>query len=82
MRSGVVRDGHVGVEFFVEDTGSGLSDDVLQNLTAAKRSTKGGDHQGIGLQVAFKLTAELGGALDVRTEAGQGTTFSLFLPLT
>lgn len=79
-RGSVFREGRLGVELFVQDTGAGLSDDVLQNLTVAKRSTKGGDHQGIGLQVAFKLAAELDGALDVRTELGRGTTFSLFLP--
>ncbi len=79
-RGSVFREGRLGVELFVQDSGSGLTDEVLQNLTVAKRSTKGGDHQGIGLQVAFKLTAELDGALDVRTELGQGTTFSLFLP--
>lgn len=80
-RGGVVREGRLGVELFVQDSGPGLNDEVLQNLTVAKRSSKGGDHQGIGLQVAFKLTAELDGALDVRSELGQGTTFSLFLPL-
>lgn len=79
-RAGVYRDGIVGVELFVEDEGPGLADDVLDNLAGAKRSSKGGDHQGVGLQVAFRLAIELEGALDVRTLAGQGTTFSLFLP--
>ncbi len=79
-RAGVYRDGIVGVELFVEDEGPGLADDVLHNLSGAKRSNKGGDHQGVGLQVAFRLAIELEGALDVRTLAGQGTTFSLFLP--
>ena len=79
-RAGVYRDGSVGVEIYVEDEGPGLADDVLYNLAGAKRSSKGGDHQGVGLQVAFRLAIELEGALDVRTLAGQGTTFSLFLP--
>ena len=79
-RGGVYRDGRVGVEFFVEDSGSGLSDEVLQNLAGAKQSDKGGEHQGVGLQIAFRLASELDGAIDVRTEVGQGTRFSLFLP--
>ncbi|XOV81631.1 MAG: sensor histidine kinase [bacterium] len=79
-RAGVYRDGMVGVEIFVEDEGPGIADEVLHNLAGAKQSTKGGDHQGVGLQVAFRLAIELEGALDVRTLAGQGTTFSLFLP--
>lgn len=81
-RAGVYRDGVVGVELFVEDEGPGLSNDVLDNLAGLKASNKGGEHQGVGLQVAFRLAIELQGALDVRTLAGQGTTFSLFLPRT
>ena len=82
LRGGIYRDGRVGIEIFVEDTGTGLTDSVLQNLREPKQSFKGGEHQGIGMQVAFKFAQELDGALDVRTEVGQGTTFSLFLPLT
>ncbi len=80
VRTGVYRDGIQGVEIFVEDSGPGLSEEVLADLAGVKVTHKGGDHQGVGLQVAFRLSAELGGALDVRTEQGQGTTFSLFLP--
>lgn len=79
-RAGVYRDGVVGVELYVEDEGPGLSNDVLENLAGLKASSKGGEHQGVGLQVAFRLAIELQGALDVRTLVGQGTTFSLFLP--
>ena len=79
LRASVVREGRMGVELFVQDSGPGLSVEVLQRLTEVKQTRKGGDHQGIGLQVAFKLTAELRGALDVRSEVGVGTTFSLFL---
>ena len=82
VHGGVYRDGRVGVEITIEDTGPGLSDDVLQSLRDTKPSSKGDDHQGVGMQVAFKLVQELDGALDVRTEPGQGTTFSVFLPLT
>jgi signal transduction histidine kinase len=82
LRSGIYRGGRVGIEVFVEDTGTGLTDNVLQNLREPKQSSKGGEHQGVGMQLAFKFAQELDGALDVRTEVGQGTTFSLFLPLT
>ncbi len=80
LYSGVYRDGYQGIEIYVEDTGPGLAPEILQDLSGEKVSSKGGEHQGIGLQVAFRLTAELGGALDVRTAQGEGTTFSLFLP--
>lgn len=79
-RGGVFRDGRMGIEVFVRDTGPGLPDEVLSHLAEAKATQKGSDHQGIGLQVAFKLAAELDGAIDVRSEPGQGALFTLFLP--
>jgi signal transduction histidine kinase len=82
VRGGIYRDGNVGAEISVEDTGPGLSDDVLASLRETKPSAKGSDHQGVGMQIAYRLAVALDGALDVRTELGQGTTFSLFLPLT
>lgn len=80
VRTNVYRQGRLGLEFFVQDTGPGLPTEVLANLAGQKKSHKGNDHQGIGLQVAFKLAAELDGALDVQTELNRGTTFRLFLP--
>jgi sensor histidine kinase regulating citrate/malate metabolism len=54
---------------------------VLERLADPKESSKGGDHAGLGLHIVHRLVGELGGNLDVRTAAGQGTSFSLFLPL-
>jgi signal transduction histidine kinase len=81
IRRGVFREGQQGIEIYLKDSGPGLPDDVLDNLAGAKVSVKSGDHQGIGLQVAFRLSNEMGGALDVHTQLSRGTTFSLFLPL-
>ena len=79
-RDGVYRDGLAGSELSVADTGPGLPEEVLASLSAQKVSTKGGDHQGLGLALVYRLTTELGGSLDVRTLQGEGTTFTLFLP--
>jgi chemotaxis protein histidine kinase CheA len=38
--------------------------------------------RGVGLDVVHTAVEDLGGAVEVRTETGQGTTFSLTLPLT
>ncbi len=80
-RGGVYRNGRLGLEIYVADSGPGLSTEVLANLSGPKQSTKGGDHQGVGLQLAFGLAEEVEGALDVRTQSGQGTTFTLYVPL-
>jgi len=79
--AGIFREGREGVEVFVSDTGPGLPRSVLERLADPKDSTKGGDHAGLGLHIVHRLVRELGGNIDVRTAAGQGTTFNLFLPL-
>jgi signal transduction histidine kinase len=78
---GAFRDGREGVLLSVSDTGPGLPREVLARLGAPQRSSKGGDHAGLGLQIVHRLVAELAGSIDVRTAAGQGTTFTIFLPL-
>ncbi len=79
--TGVFREGREGVEVYVTDTGPGLPRAVLERLADPKESSKGGDHAGLGLHIVHRLVTELGGNIDVRTAAGQGTSFSLFLPL-
>jgi len=79
--TGVFREGREGVEVYVTDTGPGLPRAVLERLADPKESSKGGDHAGLGLHIVHRLVVELGGNIDVRTVAGQGTSFSLFLPL-
>jgi signal transduction histidine kinase len=78
---GVFREGREGVELFVRDTGPGLPREVLERLAEPKESTKGGDHAGLGLHIVHRLVGELRGGIDVRTAAGVGTTFTIFLPL-
>jgi signal transduction histidine kinase len=80
-QTGVFREGREGVEIFVRDTGPGLPRAVLERLAEPKESTKGGEHAGLGLHNVFRLMSQLGGSIDVRTAEGQGTTFTLFLPL-
>jgi signal transduction histidine kinase len=79
---GAFRDGREGVLLVVSDTGPGLPREVLERLGAPQRSSKGGDHAGLGLHLVHRLVAELSGSIDVRTAPGQGTTFTVFLPLT
>ena len=79
---GVYRAGREGVEVRVSDTAGGLSPEVLQALYEPKDSSKGGDHEGLGLHIVKNLVSELLGEIDVRTRQGEGTEFSVFLPLT
>jgi signal transduction histidine kinase len=73
------------VTFAVSDTGIGISADNLQLIFEEfsqiehplQRRAKG---TGLGLPLCRKLAALLGGTVDVRSEAGQGSTFILRLP--
>jgi len=80
--TGIFREGREGVEVFVVDNGPGLPRGVLENLAEPKRSDKGGDHAGLGLHLVHRLCAELKAGIDVRTVSGDGTRFTVFLPLT
>jgi signal transduction histidine kinase len=80
-QSGVFREGREGIQLEVADTGPGMPRAVLERLGAPQRSAKGGDHAGLGLHIVYRLVGELKGSLDVRSTPGQGTSVSVFLPL-
>jgi signal transduction histidine kinase len=81
-RGGVYRQGVEGVEVVIQDTGPGLTREVLSKLYEPKQSTKGGNHAGLGLSIVHRLVTEVQASIDVRTEPAQGTAFTVFLPLT
>jgi PAS domain S-box-containing protein len=69
---------------WVQDTGVGMSPDQLDHVFEAfNRSTRGRAHVegiGIGLSLARSLVELMGGRIDVRSEPGAGSTFSVTLP--
>jgi len=70
-----------------ETSAGELGDDDLLRLmcrpgfTTAERVT-GISGRGVGLDVVVNTVRRLGGALEMKTEAGRGTTFTVRLPLT
>jgi PAS domain S-box-containing protein len=70
------------VRLSVSDTGSGIEPGVLERMFDPFFTTKGvGQGTGLGLSLVHGIVTELGGAIDVTTKAGQGTSFSIWLPL-
>ncbi|MBN2254816.1 MAG: response regulator [Deltaproteobacteria bacterium] len=68
------------VKFVVSDNGGGMTDEVKGKLFTAFFSTKGGKGTGLGLLVTQKLVYEHGGKIDVTSEPGKGSTFTMTLP--
>jgi putative PEP-CTERM system histidine kinase len=69
------------VQVQVGDTGQGMSRDFIDNrLFKPFASTKSAG-MGIGSYESFQYLRELGGRIEVDSEPGRGTTFTLTLPL-
>ncbi len=70
---------HGAVEIRVADTGPGISNKVLKNLFVPFFTTKVSG-TGLGLAISQRIVQNAGGAIDVQTAAGVGTTFTILLP--
>jgi signal transduction histidine kinase len=72
--------GAVRVE--VMDTGYGIPKENLQRVFEPFFTTKGERHgTGLGLSITYNLVHKLGGTIDVKSEVGVGTTFTVVLPV-
>jgi PAS domain S-box-containing protein len=69
------------VRLSVSDTGSGIPPAVLERMFDPFFTTKRvGDGTGLGLALVHGIVADFGGAIDVTTQVGVGTTFTIWLP--
>jgi HD-like signal output (HDOD) protein/nitrogen-specific signal transduction histidine kinase len=72
--------GSENLEITVQDNGPGLPAHVLDSLYLPVNSSKGGQHQGLGLSIMAKLVDELGGSKQCSSSAA-GTRFRILLPI-
>ncbi|MBV1796509.1 ATP-binding protein [Siccirubricoccus sp. G192] len=71
------------VHLAIADTGQGMSADTLARASEPFFTTKPqGQGTGLGLAMARSFAKGSGGALAIASEPGQGTTVSLWLPVT
>ena len=77
----MLRDsGHVAVE--VIDNGHGIPPDVLKKVFDPFFTTKAvGKGTGLGLSISYKIIESHGGRIEVASEAGKGTRFTVVLPI-
>jgi len=75
-----VADGMVAVS--VQDNGVGIPEKNLANVFDPGFTTKGvGIGTGLGLSICFKIAQDHGGRIDVESQVGEGSTFTLRLPV-
>ena len=65
----------------VADTGCGIEPETLRHIFTPFFTTKGlGEGTGIGLAVCREAVRRMGGRIDVQSQPGAGTTFTLRVP--
>lgn len=70
------------VKIMVKDNGPGIDQDMLEKIFEPFFTTKEvGDGTGLGLSMVLGFAEQSGGYMDVQSEKGKGTAFSLFLPV-
>lgn len=78
---GLERDGDM-VRVSVTDTGSGIEPALRERIFDAFFTTKAaGEGTGLGLDIVRKIVDKHGGRIEVESEVGRGSTFTVVLPV-
>ena len=78
--------GQEGLRFLVQDTGIGMTAEQMQRVFEAFEQASGDTERryggtGLGLSISRELVQALGGRLSVQSTSGQGTCFTVELPM-
>jgi len=67
------------VKISIQDHGTGISKDSLPNIFDPYYTTDS-NGQGLGLSICYSIINSHGGYIEVESELGKGSTFSVYLP--
>lgn len=63
------------------DNGVGITEENIKNIFEPFYSTKGEFGTGLGLSITNDIVQKLGGKIEVKSEHGEGSSFSVILPI-
>ncbi|MCP4606331.1 MAG: histidine kinase [Proteobacteria bacterium] len=68
----------IGID--VKDTGQGMTPEIMEKIFFPFFTTKGvGKGTGLGLSISYGIIKALGGKMEVKSEVGKGTVFTILL---
>lgn len=79
-RSGMLKEEET-IFISISDTGEGMSEDVQKQIFDPFFTTRRPKGTGLGMSVAYGIITRHGGNIDVESEVGKGTTFTIRLPI-
>ncbi len=71
----------VNVFISISDTGEGMSVDVKNKVFEPFYTTKREKGSGLGMSMSYGIIERHGGGIEVKSEVGKGTTFTIRLPI-
>jgi signal transduction histidine kinase len=76
------REGEKWIGIKVKDSGLGISEENLEMIFEPFFTTKpSGEGTGLGLSVSYSIVSEHGGYIEVESEEGEGSDFTVWLPI-
>jgi signal transduction histidine kinase len=70
------------VQVRIEDTGCGMTPEVMSKIFEPFFTTKDvGKGTGLGLSISYQIIKEHGGNIDVKSQPGKGSAFTITLPV-